>query len=230
MFSELTPPNESPRTRRKLEALGLSWPLLWTAIRAGEEARRTATPEEPPSSGDLKDWIARVGALRSELRRHGWTAADNEQIPISVNPGQDIGIGQLLDYAATASPDSDPVSGYPRRNEPLNPRHTADGLFSLAEAGRPDLLEEHIYARLTTWFLITFRTVRHSSHTGIVEAVVVSELALPGARPGRLTGLDDEQHVQFHSWRDHILLPESIFPLPDRVAGDEGVPTVDVSP
>ncbi|MEV5831534.1 hypothetical protein AB0L25_38815 [Spirillospora sp. NPDC052242] len=219
MVDGALPPQESPQVAARLAGLGLDWSSqLWVAIREGERARRTATDTEPTSAGGLKDWIARVGRLREKLGDEGWKPVNNYQIPIAVNPAKTIGVGVLLGDHATAGPDPGPLSKYPKGPKVLEVAARNRTLFSPAEAGRPDLMDDHEYSRLSTWFLVTYRQVIPRCGNDPARALIVSELSLPGGTAGENGGFPQV-------WLDRIILPASEFPIKrEPFDGDEDIP------
>jgi hypothetical protein len=211
-LSDLSGPQGS---EARLAALGLKLEYPQEAIRAGEEARRTWNPTEPPNAGGLKDWIARVGSLRGQLMQHeSWRAYNHQQMALAVNPDKTIALGVLQGDAATGTAyGPKPRSKYPKGRvfEDLAARNQLT-LFSLGEAGALDRLEDEELARMQTWVLLTHRTKTN----GRIE--VYSEISLPKSIGPR--GLVDE-------WIDRIILPKLEFGAVIELDGDSGTDDFD---
>lgn len=200
----------------RLAALGLKIEYPQEAIRAGEEARRTWNPTEPPNAGGLKDWIARVGSLREQLVQYeGWRTYNHQQMALAVNGDKTIALGVLQGDSATGRHyGPKPKSKYPKGRvfEDLTARNQL-ALFSLGEAGALDQLEDEELARLQTWVLLTYRTKAND------RIEVYSEISLPKRiGPG---GLVDD-------WIDRIILPRLDFEGVIELGSDSGDDDFDV--
>lgn len=200
----------------RLAALGLRRGWLEEAIRAGEEARRTATPNEPPTAAGLKAWIARVGSLREQLKSEGgWRRLNQHNVALVCNQAKTIAVGVLQGDGNTGvSYGKVPRSRYPKGAvvAAMAARNSELTLFSLAEAGRPDLLEEDEFAHLQTWFLLTYRCLVE----GRVQ--IRGELSVPSK-------FDVDGYI--NDWRDRIILPpmefEPVVGFDDGLDGEGGV-------
>ncbi|MFD7732615.1 hypothetical protein ACFV6F_19780 [Kitasatospora phosalacinea] len=191
----------------RLAALGIRWDYLETAIRAGEAARREATPTEPPTAPGLNDWIARVGMLRHTMvLQEGWTLLNHNNMALVVNPARTIALGVLAGDAATGwAPPLKPKSRYPKGNAFAEAvAHNDLTLFSNDELGHADVLDPAAIESLNLWLLLTHRVrVRD-------EVTVYSELSLPA-------GVSDSGYIV--DWLDRVILPRLKF---EAIKDDEG--------
>lgn len=211
-------PDEHGGHEEQLAELGLKYEYFEQLVREGEEARAAATKDDANNAAGTFDYFARVRTLRHLLRtEQHWHRYDPKQSPLIVNPDKSMAIGVLLGDARTGLPGNpQPRSHRPAgvakeslvaRNQDLHP-----ALFQLPLG--EDELEAQLddeYARLATWYLLTFRYSARKQ--GFVE--VRSELSLP-SRVGPHSGKID-------SWDRRILLPtmrfKKTFDYPD---GDTG--------
>jgi hypothetical protein len=211
-LSDLSGPQGSAA---RLAALGLKLVYPQEAIRAGEQARRTWNPAEPPNAGGLKDWIARVGSLREQLMQHeGWRAYNHQQMALAVSPDKTIALGVLQGDAATGTAyGPKPKSKYPKGRvfEDLAARNQL-ALFSKGEAGALDQLEDEELARMQTWVLLTYRTKAND------RVEVYSEISLPKSIGPK--GIVDE-------WIDRIILPKIDFEPVVELDDDSGTDDFD---
>ncbi|MFP8943840.1 hypothetical protein ACLIYM_20725 [Streptomyces fenghuangensis] len=209
-------PDERDNHEAQLAQLGLKHQYFDRLIREGEEARSTATKDDAKNAPGTFDYFARVRTLRELLRtEQGWLLYDPKQSPLIVNPDKTVAVGVLLGDARTGLPGNpQPRSHRPAgvakealvaRNQDLSP-----GLFPLPTEPDEDLLAEDEYARLATWYLLTYRYTARKQ--GFVE--VRSELSLP-SRVGANGKID--------SWDRRILLPAIRFKKTfDYPEGDTG--------
>jgi len=209
-------PEERDDHEAQLAQLGLKYEYFERLIREGEEARSTATKDDAKNAPGTFDYFARVRTLRELLRtEQGWLLYDPKQSPLIVNPDKTVAVGVLLGDARTGLPGNpQPRSHRPAgvakealvaRNQDLTP-----GLFPLPVDPDEDLLVEDEYARLATWYLLTYRYTARKQ--GFVE--VRSELSLP-SRVGANGKID--------SWDRRILLPAIRFKKTfDYPEGDTG--------
>ncbi|MGQ4414815.1 hypothetical protein ACN6LA_005222 [Streptomyces sp. SAS_269] len=210
-------PDERGGHEVELAELGLKYEYFERLISEGEEARAGATEDDANNAAGTLDYFARVRTLRYLLRtEEHWKRYDPKQSPLSVNPDKTMAIGVLLGDARTGLPGNpQPRSHRPAgvakeslvaRNQDLDP-----GLFPLPPQDDAEAeLTDDEYARLTTWYLLTYRYAARKQ--GFIE--VRSELSLP-SRVGAQGKID--------SWDRRILLPairfKKTFDYPD---GDTG--------
>ncbi|MEU2266587.1 hypothetical protein ABZ568_09140 [Streptomyces olindensis] len=191
----------------RLAALGMKVEYCERAIRAGEAARREATPTEPPTAPGLRDWIARVGMLRhTMITEEGWTPLNHKNMALVVNPGQTIAVGVLAGDAGTGWPAPiKPKSRYPKGQAFANAVAGGDlTLFSNEEAGHPEVLEPETIEALDLWLLLTHRVREGDTVT------VFSELSRPQAVSASGYIVD---------WLDRVILPRLTF---EAVVIDDG--------
>ena len=80
------PQGESADATTELAALGLREGYLRDVLVAGEEARRTATPNDAPNAAGTLDYLARVRGLRQILiMEEEWRRLNYKQLPLVVN-------------------------------------------------------------------------------------------------------------------------------------------------
>ncbi|WP_329013084.1 hypothetical protein [Streptomyces sp. NBC_01601] len=209
-------PDERGGYEVQLAELGLKYEYFERLISEGEEARAGATLDDAVNAAGTFDYFARVRTLRYLLRtEEGWKRYDPKQSPLTVNPDKSMAIGVLLGDARTGLPGNpQPRSHRPAgvakeslvaRNQGLGP-----GLFPLPEDEPEMELTEDEYARLATWYLLTYRY--EAREQGFVE--VRSELSLP-SRVGARGKID--------SWDRRIPLPaqrfKKTFDYPESDAG-----------
>ncbi|GAA3499061.1 hypothetical protein GCM10019016_061640 [Streptomyces prasinosporus] len=210
-------PDERGSHEVQLAELGLKYEYFERLISEGEEARAGATEDDAKNAAGTFDYFARVRTLRYLLRTEAqWKGYDPKQSPLTVNPDKTMAIGVLLGDARTGLPGNpQPRSHRPAgvakeslvaRNQDLDP-----GLFPLPQQGEPEAeLTEDEYARLATWYLLTYRYTARKQ--GFIE--VRSELSLP-SRVGPQGKID--------SWDRRILLPAIRFKKTfDYPEGDTG--------
>lgn len=146
---------------RELEALGLQEQYLLGAIQAGENARGGATSNDPPNAAGTLDYFARIRTLREELKPLGWEPRNHNQLPLAVNADKTLAVGVLQGDARTGLPGVP----HPRSRRPtgaakasLIARNQELALFALlaAEDDGTELGDDE-YARMETWYLLTYR-------------------------------------------------------------------------
>ncbi|MFD8652772.1 hypothetical protein [Streptomyces mirabilis] len=191
----------------RLAALDMKVEYCERAIRAGEAARREATPAEPPTAPGLRDWIARVGMLRhTMIIEEGWTPLNHKNMALVVNPEQTIAIGVLAGDAGTGWPAPiKPKSRYPKGQAFANAVAGGDlTLFSNEDAGHPEVLEPETIEALDLWLLLTYRLRQGDTVT------VFSELSRPESVSASGYIVD---------WLDRVILPRQTF---EAVVVDDG--------
>ncbi|WP_406258061.1 hypothetical protein [Streptomyces nigra] len=196
----------------RLAALGMKVEYCERAIRAGEAARREATPAEPPTAPGLRDWIARVGMLRyTMIIEEGWTPLNHKNMALVVNPEQTIAVGVLAGDAGTGWPAPiKPKSRYPKGQAFANAVAGGDlTLFSNEEAGHPEVLEPETIEALDLWLLLTYRLRQDDTVT------VFSELSRPES-------VSTSGYIV--DWLDRVILPRQTFEavVVDDGRGDDG--------
>ena len=208
--------------RDQLAALRLEERYFAAAVRAGEEARRSATRNDPKNAPGTLDYFARMRTLREVLiLEEGWRRLDHNQSPLIVNPERTMAIGVLLGDARTGIPGNP----QPRSKRPTGASKvdlvTRNQELALFPAPRPPMADDEVhveddeFARMATWFLLTFRY--EGQEPGKVK--VRSELS-------RAESVGN--HSRIDRWQQRIMLPTLEF---ESVVdySDEGVSDIDVS-
>ncbi|WP_162823969.1 hypothetical protein [Streptomyces cavourensis] len=183
----------------RLAALGMKVEYCERAIRAGEAARREATPSEPPTAPGLRDWIARVGMLRyTMVIEEGWTPLNHKNMALVVNPERAIAVGVLAGDSGTGWPAPiKPRSRYPKGQAFANAVAGGDlTLFGNEDAGHPEVLDPEAIEALDLWLLLTYRVRQGDTIT------VYNELSLPEP-------VSDSGYIV--DWRDRVILPRLTF-------------------
>ena len=194
----------SPDHVEQLTALGLRLEYFFDALRAGEQARRLVTENDPKSAAGTDDYFRRVRVLREVLiEKEKWLRADLEGLPLVVNPKRTMAIGVLLGDNKTGW-----VGSYhPRSRRPVGDKkiklvaHNSDPELDLGlpprrvPQGEIDLRSEDL-ANVRTWFLVTRRRRKGSG------VRVSSELSEPSE-----TGLS----AYVERWNHRIPFPDLVF-------------------
>lgn len=186
----------------QLAAFGLKVEYFYDALRAGEQARRLVTKNDPPNAGGTEDYFRRVRVLRDRLiELIHWKRGELDGLPLVVNPDKTMAIGVLL---------GDHQTGWVGSYHPRSKRPVGEAKVGLVAqngqqevlfrrplvAGDVDLEAEDLF-KLRTWFFVTHR---RPLRNGVV--VVSSELSLP-SRTSK-TGYVDE-------WERRIPFPDLTF-------------------
>ncbi|MEU6421114.1 hypothetical protein [Streptomyces spiralis] len=198
----------------QLAALGLQWEHFETTLRVSEQARRSGkTKDDAKNAPGSQDYFTRVRELRRALRTElGWHPYDPLQAPLVVNPDKTIGIGVLLGDARAGlrgipHPRSKRPAGVTKeqaiaRNQELQ-LPFSEPEFAALDGAQSD---DDEYARMETWYLLTYRYEARKSGAVTVR----SELSLPD-RVGPGGKIDSFQRrillppVEFESVRDYAV-------------------------
>jgi hypothetical protein len=177
----------------RLDALGLKLDYFYEALRAGEQARRLVTKNDPVNAAGTQDYFGRVRVLREQLiEKEHWARGELDGLPLVVNPDRTMAIGVVL---------GDSKTGWAGLHHPHSKRAIGEAKIGLvAQNGqqqvlfrRPlvadevDLEAEDLF-KLKTWFFLTYR--RQAKDRAVV---VSSELSFPSAvsPTGRVERWDD---------------------------------------
>ena len=180
-------PSGAPNHIAQLAALNLRLEYFHDALRAGEQARRLVTKNDPKNAAGTVDYFQRVRVLRHGLiTRANWARADLDGLPLVVNPDLTMAIGVLL---------GDHKTGWLGAHHPRSKRPVGEKKIKLvaqnqqlaliprpAAADEVDL-ETADLSNVHTWFLITHRRVKGDRVT------VSSELSEP-------EGTGDDAYVE----------------------------------
>lgn len=148
----------------QLAGLGLRLEYFQDALQAGEQARRSATKNDPKNAAGSQDYFRRVRALRERLIADAeWDRADLDGVPLVMNPKRDIAIGFLLGDHQTGWVGS----FHPRSRRPLSQKKLKIVAKNqqLAMIPRPASanevdLEAADLSNVETWFFVTYRRVK----------------------------------------------------------------------
>jgi hypothetical protein len=197
----------------KLAALGLKLTYLEDVIRAGEQARRLVTKNDPKNAAGTEDYFRRVRTLRDRLIvEEGWTRAELKGLPLVLNPDKSAAIGVLQ---------GDHKTGWVGPYHPKSKRPVGDGkirltaqnyqiaLFSVPTPADETDLEADGLMGVDTWFLVTKRREKGKS------VRTSSELSLPAE-------VSDDGYIE--KWLDRIPLPDITFEgvKPHTPSDDDG--------
>jgi hypothetical protein len=200
----------------RLAAFGLKLDYFCDALRAGEQARRLVTRNDPSNAAGTEDYFKRVRVLRERLIENAhWARGELDCLPLVVSPDRAMAIGVLL---------GDHQTGWPGLYHPRSRRPVGEAKVGLvAQNGQQEVLfrrplvadevdlEAEDLFKLRTWFLVTYRRPKRD------VVIVSSELSLP-SQISR-TGYVDK-------WADRIPFPdlrfENVTPRVDDGEGDEG--------
>lgn len=207
-------PNDDCETQ--LAELGVTLPQLQDALRAGEEARRLTTANDPRNAAGTMDYFRRIRVLRDRMINDAeWARLDLNQLPLVANPDRTVAIGVLLgDYR----------TGWAGSYQPRSRRPVGEGKIRLVARNSQQMtmfpemanpqevdLDSEDLSSLATWFLITYRRL-FADHV-----TISSELSLPSE-----TG--ETNYITKYAHR--IPLPElrfgSVIPWNGGDEGDSG--------
>jgi hypothetical protein len=194
-------PEHNDDCEERLAELGVQLAQLCDALRAGEEARRLTTANDPRNTAATQDYFRRIRILRErKITDDGWARLDLNMLPLVANPARTNAIGVLLgDYR----------TGWPGPYHSRSRRPVGEGKIRLIAGNQQQLtlfpetydpqevdLDSEDLSRLQTWFLISYRRL-FGDHVAIS-----SELSLPSE-----TG--ETRFITRYAWR--IPLPELRF-------------------
>lgn len=157
-----------------LADLQVSREHLTESIRAGIVERRRASPFEPSAAAGLRDWLARVGALRRHLDTEGWKPIDPANAPLSRRGDGKIILGVMQGDNGTGDISKQLSSSYPKgvtiAKLTLTNDTVAQPLFELDQLHDTSKIDA-----TKVWFLVTHLENGQGSSGCIVRA----ELAQP---------------------------------------------------
>jgi hypothetical protein len=212
--------NNADDYKAQLAALGLKIDYFFDALRAGEEARRLCTENDPKSAAGTYDYFRRVRQLRYGLADgEEWKRADVDGLPLIVNPERTIALGVLLGDHKTGWPGP----YHPRSRRPVGEKKiklvAQNGQLSLFSRPVPTTeidLESEDLSNCQTWFFVTYRRVWPQS------VIVSSELSLPSLTGGA---------AYIERWSHRIPFPDVTFDsvVPHTSSDDDGTGEYDVA-
>ena len=160
MAQPIPQPNDD--CEKRLAALGVQLAQLHDALRAGEEARRLTTANDPRNAAGTVDYFRRIRVLRErKIAEDGWARLEFNMLPLVANPARTIAIGVLLgDYR----------TGWPGPYHPRSRRPVGEGKIRLVARNQQQMTlfpevhdsqevsqDSEDLSRLQTWFLISYR-------------------------------------------------------------------------
>jgi hypothetical protein len=209
-------PAQDDDSEKQLAELGIRPDQLQDALRAGEEARRLTTANDPRNAAGTVDYFRRIRVLRErKIAEDGWARLDLNMLPLVVNPSRTIAIGVLLgDYR----------TGWRGPYHPRSRRPVGEGKIRLVARNYQQMtlfpemhdpqevdLDSEDLAQLQTWFLISYRRL-YGDHV-----TICSELSEP-------TETGETRYITRYARR--IILPElrfdGVIPYTDEDNGEEG--------
>ncbi|MFF8284799.1 hypothetical protein ACF06W_19050 [Streptomyces albus] len=171
------PDNHDCHTR--LAALGTKLEYLYEALRAGEEAHRTATLNHPANTAGTRAYEEHVRILREmHIRHEGWKRLRHDYLELVCSPDGAVAIGVMPGDTATGDPLLLPRNA--RRRGGSTARAAEENAFQQMElfsGPRPRneiVLSKDEAQRLQVWFLVWYR------HQVSDKVFFPCELSLPG--------------------------------------------------
>ncbi|MEV5980891.1 hypothetical protein [Streptomyces sp. NPDC052114] len=168
---------ESDDYRVQLAALGTKLEYLHPALRAGEIARRSATPNHPANTAGTRAYQEHIRIIREmHIQHEGWKRLLHDHLEVVCSPDGAIAIGAMTGDAATGN----------RTLHPRNKRRRGAATERAAEANTqleffPPPVRRHEIVlsadeadRLQVWFLVSYRV------EGGGKLHIHNELSLPG--------------------------------------------------
>ena len=113
-FKTYSGPIERPS---RLAELGLQEEVLLEAVRRGQAAWASCTPNHPPSYRGISAWAETTSALRELLLPEGWTRSDNGNLPLTIDEAEHVSIA-----VSTGDEDTGRVDGSPCTRSSKGPR------------------------------------------------------------------------------------------------------------
>ncbi|MFF2566737.1 hypothetical protein [Streptomyces sp. NPDC058084] len=201
--------------RAQLAALGTKLEYLHPALRAGEIARRTATPNHPANTAGTRAYQEHVRIVREmHIQHEGWKRLLHDHLELVCNPDKTLAIGIMVGDAATGDRQLHPRNLHRRGAATERAAEGNAQLELFPSPRRPDeiVLSAEETNRLRIWFLVSYRVVDGD------KVRIHSELSLPGeVERGFVT-----------RWKRRIPLPvfemDGVEPLYEDGPGEIDVP------
>lgn len=163
--------------RAQLAALGTKLEYLHPALRAGEIARRTATPNHPANTAGTRAYQEHVRIIREmHIQHEGWKRLLHDHLEVVCNPGGTAAIGVMIGDASTGAPTNPPRNLHRRGAAAARAAEVNSQLELFARPVRPDeiALSAEEADRLQVWFLVSYRVEDGD------KVHLHNELSLPG--------------------------------------------------
>ncbi|GAB3558413.1 hypothetical protein J2S53_003697 [Actinopolyspora lacussalsi] len=210
--------------QRRLRELGLRASYMDEAVHAGVEARRLRGEFEPRSAAGLRDWIARVGKLRSLIvAEMNWRFADPQNVPVVFDPDSKTALGVLLGDNRTGNQygKDGPRSKYPKGKAVSEGTAVRGGdsvlTFDVAQPnGRTQLTSDEL-GEMDLWFLVTYSLTVPTDDGKRFEVHREVSFAEPIKTGSYIT-----------RWRERLLLPKQTFDPVAQPYGPEKPKDIDV--
>jgi hypothetical protein len=192
--------------RRRLAELGVSVEALIRSLEAGQLARLSCTPNDPPFIPGTEAWRFVVRTLREELLPRGYRKADPANFSLVINDARKLNIvvssGDAMVRSKTGNPKTKHLKGLFTEAVILRNKQIG-GLF-------PEEISEELRTAVSileypTWILLIY----------ITDDELRAELSYPDAI--------EEGHIV--SWKERIFVPDSA-----DDGGSEMRPTGDTDP
>ncbi|WP_425907615.1 hypothetical protein [Nitrobacter sp. TKz-YC02] len=176
--------------RRRLAELGISVEAVIRALQAGQLARLSCTPNDPPFIPGTEAWRFVVRTLREELLSKGYRKSDPNNFSLIINDARKLNICVASADTLTRSTSGDPktkhLKGLFLEAATIRNRHTG-GLF-------PEDIPEEVRVAISvleypTWMLLIY----------ITDDEIRAELSYP----------DKIEDGQIVSWKERIFIPDS---------------------
>lgn len=180
---------------------------------AGELARNSCTPNDPPTLPGILAWGRTIRALRENFVVDGWTRSDKANFSVVVNPAGDLAISVSTGDDATGDPDSQSNTKYPRGPRTVKAIRVNGQLLIAEFADFFVPVEEDDEKPRITWILLI---AKHGDE-------IHCELKLP-----RSVGSDG----RVEDWQERIILPTikpGEFPPDAEDEGDAGDIDIDIT-
>ncbi|MET8975977.1 hypothetical protein ABZX85_10175 [Streptomyces sp. NPDC004539] len=144
----------------RLAALGTKPEYLYEALRAGEVARRSATPNHPANTAGTRAYQEHVRIIRDLHKRYeGWAPLTHHHLELACNPDRTIAFGVMVGDAATGEPSLPSRNRYPRgaATSKVAEVNAQLELFPAPTRRGEVVLDADDAAGLQVWFLVSHR-------------------------------------------------------------------------
>ena len=165
----------------QLAALGTKLEYLHPALRAGEVARRSATPNHPANTAGTRAYQEHVRIIREmHIQHEGWKRLLHDHLELVCNPEKTVAIGVMVGDAATGERTLHPRNLHRRGAATERAAEVNAQLELFPPPVRRDetVLSDEESSQLQIWFLVSYRVEDGD------KARIHSELSLPGEVEG----------------------------------------------
>lgn len=196
----------------RLRDMGLTSAALAAAVRMGQDARASCTPNDPPGSIGIHGWGRTVRGLRENALKPDWARFDDDNIHGVVNSAGTVVIAVSNGDAGTGRAEWTPKSRYPKgiRMQAAVRRNAENLQLEMFAQNVVPIRKVSPAPTCLMWLLVV--------HEG--EDEVSFELSLPDA-------LDEDERV--NAWVERIIMaPISIDPTPREESIPDAEPDLDI--